>query len=143
VNEAERPTTDRDAPNDAGGDDAPTGGATASLAREVYWAGGRASERGTDLASLRERLDAFSRRMRLDQHQPVPSNESTLGSTVAWKHRTKVLLWRVSRFATMRYDRLLADLAEMNAELAQRLLETEEELARLRNELHGSSGDGG
>ena len=42
----------------------------------------------------------------------------------------------------MRYDRLLAELADMNGELARRLHETEEELARLRDELGSSRGDG-
>jgi hypothetical protein len=41
----------------------------------------------------------------------------------------------------MRYDRLLADLAEMNGELARRLLETEEALARLRDELDRGRGE--
>jgi hypothetical protein len=71
----------------------------------------------------------------------VPIGETALGSAVGWRRRTKSLVWRLTRFSTMRYDRLLGDLAEMNGELAQRLLETEEEVARLREELEGRGGD--
>jgi hypothetical protein len=42
----------------------------------------------------------------------------------------------------MRYDRLLADLAEMNAQLARRVLESEEELGRLREDLERRDGSG-
>ena len=56
---------------------------------------------------------------------------------MGWRRRTKSLVWRLTRFSTMRYDRLLGDLAEMNGELAQRLLESEQEVARLREELEG------
>jgi hypothetical protein len=64
-----------------------------------------------------------------------------LGSAAGWKRKTKQVVWRLTRFSTMRYDRLLADLAEMNGELAQRLNETEEEIARLREELEHRGGE--
>ena len=65
---------------------------------------------------------------------------SLLGSSAGWKHGIKLTLWRLTRFSTMRYDRLLADLAEMNAQLARRLFDTEEELARLREDLERRDG---
>ena len=116
-------------------------GTTASLAREVYWAGDGVSRVPADVGSLRERLDAFMHQMRIEERQLVPIGETALGSAVGWRRRTKSLVWRLTRFSTMRYDRLLGDLAEMNGELAQRLLETEEEVARLREELEGRGGD--
>ena len=116
-------------------------GTTASLAREVYWAGDGVSRVPADVGSLRERLDAFTHQMRIEERQLVPIGETALGSAVGWRRRTKSLVWRLTRFSTMRYDRLLGDLAEMNGELAQRLLETEEEVARLREELEGRGGD--
>jgi hypothetical protein len=116
-------------------------GTTASLAREVYWAGHGVSRVPADVGSLRERLDAFMHQMRIEERQLVPIGETALGSAVGWRRRTKSLVWRLTRFSTMRYDRLLGDLAEMNGELAQRLLETEEEVARLREELEGRGGD--
>ncbi len=75
----------------------------------------------TDVGSLRERLDAFAHQLRIEQRQLVPIGETMLGSAAGWKRGTKALVWRLTRFSTMRYDRLLADLAEMSGELAQRL----------------------
>ena len=66
--------------------------------------------------------------MRADQRQAVPVGEAFLGSDAGWKRGLKQFVWRLTRFSTMRYDRLLAELAEMNGELARRLVATEEEL---------------
>ncbi len=114
---------------------------TVSLAREVYWAGDGVSSRPGDARSLRERMDAFTYQMRADQQQAVPVGETFLGSTAGWKRGLKQVVWRLTRFSTMRYDRLLAELAEMNGELARRLVAMEEELARLRRELEDRDGD--
>jgi hypothetical protein len=124
--------------------DAPTDGSddvTAVLAREVYWAGDGVSRLPADARSLRERLDAFTYQMRADQKQAVPVGETFLGSTAGWKRGLKQFLWRLTRFSTMRYDRLLAELAEMNGELARRIVAMEEELTRLRRELEDRHGD--
>jgi hypothetical protein len=114
---------------------------TAALAREVYWAGDEVSRLPADARSLRERLDAFTYQMRADQQQAVPVGETFLGSAAGWKRALKQFVWRLTRFSTMRYDRLLAELAEMNGELARRIVAMEEELARLRRELEGRGGD--
>ena len=113
---------------------------TAALAREVYWAADGASQLSADARSLRERLDAFTYQIRADQQQAVPVGETLLGSAAGWKRGLKQLVWRLTRFSTMRYDRLLADLAEMNAQLARRLSEAEEELARLRDDVERRDG---
>jgi hypothetical protein len=110
------------------------------LAREVYWEGEGVSRPPADVGSLRERLDAFTHRLRVEQRQLVPTGETLLGSAAGWKRRIKSFVWRLTRFSTMRYDRLLADLAEMNGELAQRVLEAEEEVSRLREELDRRGG---
>ena len=115
--------------------------AVATLAREVYWAGEGASGLPADARSLRERLDAFTYQMRADQRQAVPVGETFLGSDAGWKRGLKQFVWRLTRFSTMRYDRLLAELAEMNGELARRLVATEEELSRLRRRLDDRDGD--
>ena len=122
--------------------DAMTDETTAALAREVYWAGGATSTLPTDARSLRERMDAFTYQLRADQQQAVPVGETFLGSTSGWKRGLKQFVWRLTRFSTMRYDRLLAELAEMNGELARLLVAMEEELARLRRELEDRDGDG-
>ena len=107
----------------------------AALAREIYWAKEGDPRPPGDLDSIRDRLDDFSHRMRVEQRQLVPIGETLLGSAAGWKRRIKLAIWRISRFSTMRYDRLLAELAELNRELAARLQETEEEVDRLRVEL--------
>jgi hypothetical protein len=114
---------------------------TASLAREVYWAGDGVSQLPGDARSVRERLDAFTYQMRADQQQAVPVGETFLGSTTGWKRGLKQFVWRLTRFSTMRYDRLLAELAEMNGELARRFVAMEEEIARLRRELEDRDGE--
>lgn len=114
---------------------------TAALAREVYWAEDGVSRIPGDARSLRERLDAFTYQMRADQRQAVPVGETFLGSDAGWKRGLKQFVWRLTRFSTMRYDRLLAELAEMNGELARRLVATEEEVSRLRRELDERDGD--
>lgn len=112
-----------------------------SLAREIYWAKEGDPRPPTDLDSIRDRLDGFAHRMRVEQRQLVPVGETLLGSSAEWKRRVKLAVWRVTRFSTMRYDRLLGELAELNSELAKRLYETEEELERLRRELDGHGGE--
>jgi hypothetical protein len=128
-------------PSGSAGTDPPSDAAAASLAREVYWAGDGVSRVPSDVGSLRDRLDAFSHQLRVEQRQLVPMGETLLASAAGWKRWTKLILWRLSRFSTMRYDRLLADLAEMNRELAQRLSETEEDVSRLREDLERRSGE--
>lgn len=136
----------KDGKEDAPGEPAPTAlenedDAVATLAREVYWAGEGSSGLPADARSLRERLDAFTYQMRADQRQAVPVGETFLGSDAGWKRGLKQFVWRLTRFSTMRYDRLLAELAEMNGELARRLVATEEELSRLRRRLDDRDGD--
>ncbi len=114
---------------------------TEALAREVYWAADGVSPPPSDVGSLRERLDAFAHQLRVEQRQLVPVGETLLGSAVGWKRKTKLAVWRLTRFSTSRYDRLIADLAEMNGELAERLRETEAEVARLREELERRGND--
>ena len=120
---------------------APSDGAAAHLARDVYWASEGVIPSSSDLGTVRGRLDAFAERLRREQRQLVPYGETVLDSAIGWKRATKKGVWRLTRFSTMRYDRLLADLAELTAELAERLQASEEEVARLREELGRADGD--
>lgn len=133
------------APRDAGRPGAPESrpeddDAAAALAREVYWAADGASRLPADVGSLAERLDAYTHQMRVEHRQLIPAGGTLFGTSAGWRRGIKLSVWRLTRFSTMRYDRLLADLAEMNGELARRLLETEEELARLREDLDRRGG---
>jgi hypothetical protein len=115
-------------------------GTAAVLAREVYWATDPDPRSPGDLSSIRDRLDDFAHRLRVEQRQLVPIGETLLGSAAGWKRSIKVAVWRLTRFSTMRYDRLLADLAELTADLAARLHDQEEEIARLRAEVERREG---
>jgi hypothetical protein len=140
--DAARGPTDAD-PTPAAPEDAEdTEDAAATLAREVYWAAEEMPRLPADAHSLRERLDAFTYQMRADQRQAVPVGETFLGSDAGWKRGLKQFIWRLTRFSTMRYDRLLAELAEMNGELARRLVATEEELSRLRRRIDDRDREG-
>jgi SAM-dependent methyltransferase len=95
-------------------------------------AGAEPWERSTrELASaLRELVT----RLRSDQDQQVPEGDPFLDSPSSLKRRLKAIIFRSTRPATRRYDRLSADLASVAADLAARLAEVEEELKRTRGD---------
>jgi hypothetical protein len=116
--------------------------ALAILARELYWAGDPGARTPIDTGSVRERLHSFAHRLRIEARETYPSSETGLDRSPRLRRRTKRGLWYGIRFATLRYDRLLAELAELNAQLAQRLAETERELERLRGQGPDHEADG-
>lgn len=84
-----------------------------------------------ELASAVQELAA---RLRTDQDQRVPEGEPFLGSPSSLKRRLKSIIFRSTRPATRRYDRVTADLATVAADLATRLAEAEEETKKARAE---------
>lgn len=104
------------------------------LARELYWAGDPITRRARDTGSVREQLQSFAHRLRVEGRELYPSSEAGLDRSPRMRRRAKRGLWRLGRFATFRYDRLLAELAELNAQLAERLADVERELERERSE---------
>jgi hypothetical protein len=105
------------------------------LRRELYWAQASVERTRVDTVSIRDQLHGFALRRRTEEFQIRPAGDRSLESPSNAKRVVKTGLWRVLRFATARYDRLLADLAELNASLAERLLASEDEIARLRAEV--------
>ena len=73
-------------------------------------------------------------RLRTDQHQQVPEGDPFLDSPSSLKRRLKAIIFRSTRPATRRYDRLSADLASVAADLAARLAEAEEEMKKARGD---------
>ena len=113
------------------------------LRRELYWAQAGVRRARADTVSLRDQLHGFALQRRTEQFQYQPAGERALRSSSPARRVMKSGIWRVLRFATQRYDRLLADLAELNAGLAERLIAAEDEVAHLRTEVEELRRDAG
>ncbi|OFW78114.1 MAG: hypothetical protein A2Z48_00420 [Actinobacteria bacterium RBG_19FT_COMBO_70_19] len=103
-----------------------------ALAREMYWAEEATPRSRMDTAAVRDALHDFAALMRDDEKQVIPRGEPNLSSRSKWKRRLKFRLFRLFRPISWRYDRLLGDLGELNAALADRVAQLEAEVARLR-----------
>jgi hypothetical protein len=117
-------------PEDAS-DRAGTEPALEEMTRALWWASDGASHaHGTE--GLRDALHEFAAQMRIDSRVIFPMGETTLQSPTAWRTRLKHRIFRVTRPVSWRYDRLLAEHAELTAALADQLMAAEAEIARLR-----------
>ena len=105
-----------------------------ALAREMYWAEEATPRSKMDTAAVRDALHDFALLMRDDEKQVIPRGEPNLASRRRYRRRLKVRMFRLFRPISWRYDRLLADLGELNAALADRVAELEAEVDRLRAE---------
>jgi SAM-dependent methyltransferase len=83
---------------------------------------------------LASALRGLVTRLRNDQDQRLPEGDPFLGSSSPLKRRLKSIIFRSTRPATRRYDRLSADLATVAADLASRLAEAEEETKKARGD---------
>jgi hypothetical protein len=108
--------------------------AAASLERHLYWADVPGARRVGGTPEVREEMIEFAARMRTDERLVVPIGEPNLASTSAAKGKVKYALFRLLRPVTWRYDRLLADQAELSIRLAERVIDLEREVERLRAE---------
>jgi hypothetical protein len=105
------------------------------LSRELYWAQERVSRARMDTPEVRDRLLDLSMQLRSDEKVIIPQGEGNLASTSRWRRKLKYGLFRAARPISWRYDRLLADHAELTTSLAERLMAVEAEVARLRAEI--------
>jgi hypothetical protein len=103
-----------------------------ALAREMYWAEEATPRSRMETAAVRDALHDFAVLMRDDEKQIVPRGEPNLSSRSRWRRRLKLRLFRLNRPISWRYDRLLGDLGELNAALADRVAQLEAEVERLR-----------
>ena len=71
--------------------------------------------------------------MRTDETLVIPMGEGNLASPSKWRRQLKYRVWRVMRPATWRYDRLLADHAELTTSLAEKVMALEAEVERLKS----------
>lgn len=116
------------------------GGTRAALERELYWAEEATPRSRMDIAAVRDALHDFAALMRDDQKVAIPRAEPNLAHPARWRRQLKLRLFRFLRPISKRYDRLLADLGELNAALADRVAELEAEVARLREQKPGDGG---
>ena len=109
--------------------------ATENLARELYWADASTPRSRRTAADIRDELLEFAFRMRADEKLTIPLGEPNLGSASQWRRKLKHRLFRLMRPVSWRYDRLIADHAELTTALAERVQQLEAEVERLREEL--------
>jgi hypothetical protein len=110
-------------------------GAFQDLARELYWAEERASRARMETPEIRDRLHDLAMQLRADEKVIIPHGEGNLASPSRWRRQLKFRLFRLMRPISWRYDRLIADDAELTTSLAERLMAAEAEIARLRARL--------
>lgn len=106
-----------------------------ALARELYWAEEATPRSRMGTAEVRDALHDFAVSMRDDERQVLPRGEPNLASRSRWRRRLKLRLFRLFRPISWRYDRLLADLAELDAALADRVAVLDAEVRALRARL--------
>jgi hypothetical protein len=106
-----------------------------NLSRELYWAQERASRARMDTPEIRDRLHDLAAQLRADEKVVIPYGEGNLASPSRWRRQMKFRLFRVMRPISWRYDRLIADHAELTTSLAERLMAAEAEIARLQARL--------
>lgn len=113
------------------------------LARELYWAQERASRARMGTPEIRDRLHDLAAQLRADEKVIIPHGEGNLASPSRWRRQMKFRLFRVMRPISWRYDRLIADHAELTTSLAERLMAAEAEIARLQARIDGGNPPGG
>ena len=85
-----------------------------------------------DTPEIRDRLHDLAAQLRADEKVIIPHGEGNLASPSRWRRQMKFRLFRVMRPISWRYDRLIADHAELTTSLAERLMAAEAEIARLQ-----------
>jgi hypothetical protein len=109
--------------------------ARSALEREIYWAEEATPRSRMDTSEVRDLLHDFAALMRADEKQAIPRGEPNLASRSRMRRRAKATQYRLFRPIRRRTDRLLADLGELSAALADRVLALEAEVTRLRAKL--------
>lgn len=106
-----------------------------ALEREMYWLGGEDGDPATKAQQARVAADRLLQRLRRDAAQAAPWGDPSLASGSGMRRRSKIVLHRLLRPITRRYDRLAAELAAVQVTLADCVLQLEAETSRLREEL--------
>jgi hypothetical protein len=107
-----------------------------ALERELYWlTQGEGREPPTTAEQIRLAADRLAQRLRRDAEHAAPWGDPGLARSKGFRRKVKILLHRVMRPISRRYDRIGAELAFASAQLADALIQVEAELRRLRTDL--------
>lgn len=111
-------------------------GPTEALQRELYWLGGTAgAPPSRSTAELRERLEHLAHTLRRDAEQAAPWGDPGIAAGGRWRRRVKIVLHRLVRPVSRRYDRITAELAQIAVGLADAVLQAERDVRRLEDEV--------
>jgi hypothetical protein len=106
-----------------------------SLERNMYWLRGEEGDAATKAQQARVAADRLLQRLRRDAAQAAPWGDPSIAPGSGTRRRVKIVLHRILRPITRRYDRLAAELASVQVTLADCVLQLETETNRLREEL--------
>jgi hypothetical protein len=107
-----------------------------ALEREIYWAAGDAGARSlTPTAELRQRLEDLAETLHRQWGQAAPWGDPLFTTGSRWKRRFKIIMFRMFRPISRRYDRITAELASIGVALADRLARAEDDLRRQEEEI--------
>ncbi len=107
--------------------------ALVEMKRALWWAG--AEPRAPGIEGTRDALRELAAQVRVDATVVFPIAEPTLRSTSGLRTWLKTRIFRLTRPVSWRYDRIIADHADLTAALADHVLSVENELERLRSTL--------
>ena len=105
------------------------------LQRELYWAAGDDAAPLTPTAELRARLEELAETLHRQHGQAAPWGDPLLTTGSGPKRRLKIVMFRLFRPISRRYDRVTAELASVGVALADRLARAEDDLRRQEEEL--------
>jgi hypothetical protein len=117
-----------------------------ALSRHLYWSQESGSRAQAGTKHVREQMLEYVAQVRTDERLAIPLGEPHLAALTPWKRKVKYTMFRLGRFATRRYDRLLGDGMDLTVALAERVIALEHELDIVQARLeelqhpHGESG---
>lgn len=103
-----------------------------ALRRSLYWARGAGMHEPATTQHVRSRLMERITHLRDDEKRFIPYDEPMLSARSKARRRVKRSIFKILRYMTWRYDRLLREQAAVTVSLADRVIALEAELAALR-----------
>lgn len=102
------------------------------LRRSLYWSQGAGQHEPRTTQHVRGKMLESIAHLRDDERRFIPYDEPNLSGRSNARRRVKRSLFRILRYMTFRYDRLLREQAQLGVALADRVIALEAEVAVLR-----------